>query len=434
MTGAASFLFLCAALVAALIGGAWPPAEAGTDGISIPPWVQRAKLTANGGVADDNFGDAVSISGDYAVVGAYPADTYKGAAYLFRRPAAGWGDMTHTQKLVAGDGMAGDWFGISVANDGNTVVVGAPGDEGSTGAVYVFEPWLFGWIQVAKLTASDGANLDKFGHSVAISGPYVAAGAPGDNPHGDGSGSAYVFVEPIGGWQDMTQRDKITASDGAADDAFGSSVAVDGSIVVVGAPGDEGDTGAAYVFGPGFGGQWWQRAKLTASDGQADDWFGYSVAIHGDVVAGARNAAGRNDDTGAAYVFELPNTGWMDMTHTAKLTASDGMASDWFGTSVAISEGTVVVGASGDDHFAGNRGSGYIFDRPGTGWADAIQSDKVVAIDGDEYDWFGTSVSLSGDTAIFGASGDEAKKGAAYIFWRTCRLYLPLVARGASSQ
>ena len=187
--------------------------------------------------------------------------------------------------------------------------------------------------QTAKLTASDGAASDYFGYSVAISGDTVVVGAYYDDIGANtDQGSAYVFVKPESGWADMTQTAKLTASDGAASDYFGSSVAISGDTVVVGAYYDDiganADQGSAYVFVKPASG--WadmtQTAKLTASDGAADDYFGNSVAISGDtVVVGAYDDdIGSNTDQGSAYVFVKPANGWADMTQTAKLTASDG--------------------------------------------------------------------------------------------------------------
>ena len=167
-------------------------------------------------------------------------------------------------------------------------------------------------------------------------------------------GSAYVFVKPGGGWASGTQTATLTASDGAADDRFGLSVAVSGDTVVIGEPLDDFganvDQGSAYVFVKPGGG--WvsgtQLAKLTASDGTAVDRFGFSVAVSGDtVVAGAYlDDVGANMDQGSAYVFVKPGGGWASGTQSAKLTASDGAGNNWFGWSVAVSGDTVVAGAT----------------------------------------------------------------------------------------
>jgi uncharacterized protein (DUF2345 family) len=344
--------------------------------IVVDPFVQQAKLTASDGAPVDQFGISVAVSGDTVVVGAPSASGGgfdPGAAYVFVKPIGGWnGNLTQTAKLTASDGLAFDRFGRSVAISGHTVVVGAFGaDIGSNtnqGAAYVFVKPSGGWsgnlTENAKLTASDGAAFDEFGTSVAVSGDTVVVGARGNNSF---QGAAYVFVKPGGGWSgNLTQDAKLTASDGAASDVFGSSVAVSGDTVVVGAPHKNSSQGAAYVFvkpSGGWSGNLTQDAKLTASDGAAGDEFGVSVAISGDtVVVGAPfDDIGGNTYQGAAYVFVKPSGGWTTTsTFTAKLTASDGAVDDYFGSSVAVSGDTVVVGAPVFAE-AARPGAAYVF-------------------------------------------------------------------------
>ena len=182
---------------------------------------------------------------------------------------------TQQAKLTASDGAGGDWFGFSVAVDRDTAVVGAAldgvGGNASQGSVYVFTRSSGSWTQQQKLTASDGAASDWFGRSVAMSGDTAVVGAPFDDDNGTDSGSAYVFTRSSGSW---TQQQKLTAPDGAASDRFGISVAVDGDTAVVGAYldtiGGDREQGSAYVF-TRSGGSWTQQQKLTASDGAAGD-------------------------------------------------------------------------------------------------------------------------------------------------------------------
>jgi hypothetical protein len=253
------------------------------------------------------------------------------------------------------------------------VVVGANGDDNpnyNSGSAYVFEKPVGGWAdmtETAKLSASDGAVSDAFGYSVAISGDTVVVGANGDNDPSN-SGSAYVFEKPEGGWADMTETAKLNADDGAVDDEFGSFAAISEDTVVVGAPGVDTtngvttyDVGRAYVFEKPVSG--WadmtQTAKLNAGDGAANDKFGYCVAISGDTAV--IGAWGADSYIGAAYVFDKLVSGWADMTETARLTADDGLAYDYFGHSVTISLDTVVVGAHGDDDNGNSSGSAYVF-------------------------------------------------------------------------
>ena len=308
-------------------------------------------------------------------------------------------------KLTASDGAGGDQFGFSVAISGDTAVVGANLDDSQRGSAYVFVKPGSGWAnatETAKLTASDGAANDFFGDSVAISGDTVVVGATND----DGRGSAYVFVKPGSGWATATETAKLTASDGVGDHFFGLSVAISGDTVVVGAKNDDSGRGAAYVFvKPGSG---WatatETAKLTASDGVGDDQFGLSVAISGDtVVVGAPVDA-------SAYVFVKPGSGWATATETAKLTASAGGG---LSGPVAISGDTVVGGARFDDS---SRGSAYVFVKPGSGWATATETAKLTASDGAANDDFGWSVAISGDTVVVGAENDDSSRGSAYVF------------------
>jgi hypothetical protein len=230
---------------------------------------------------------------------------------VFTRAAGAW---TQQAKLVASDGAAGDQFGFSVALDGDTVVIGAfrDDDKGSdSGSAYVFTRAGSGWTQQAKLVASDGAAGDQFGWSVALDGDTAVIGARLDDDKGIDSGSAYVFTRAGGAW---TQQAKLVASDGAAGDQFGFSVALDGDTAVIGAFGDDdngSDSGSAYVF-TRAGSGWSETLKLLASDGKAFDLLGYyngAVDISGStVLAGAPLhdlADPVRTDAGAAYVFSI---------------------------------------------------------------------------------------------------------------------------------
>ena len=281
---------------------------------------RASKLTASDGAAADAFGFSVAVDGDTAVVGAFGDNATRGAAYLLTRQSGVWGQVA---KLTASDGTATDHFGISVAVDGDTVVVGAYGD--GSGSAYVFTKPGNGWVTTstaAKLTASDGDTGDQFGYSVAVDGDTVVAGAPRDDDNGPTSGSAYVFTKPANGWVTTNTAAKLTASDGTQDDFFGESVAVDGDTVVVGAQGGNFflANGAAYVFTKPADG--WvttsTAAKLTDSSGSTFEKFGDSVAVDGDtVVVGARRDYHNSVRSGAAFVFTKPADGWVTANETA---------------------------------------------------------------------------------------------------------------------
>ncbi len=398
--------------------------------LTIDPFVQQAKLTRSSPGGYDGLGDSVAIAGDTIVVGAAGAETperyiHEGTAYVFVKPADGWANATQTAQLI---GPSSRSFGGSVAISGDTIVVGAPGEGPSgRGAAYVFVKPAGGWAtgtHTAKLTASDGAPYNYLGSSVAISGDTIVVGAAGAYH------AAYVFVKPAGGWTSGTQTAKLTASDGASWDRFGISVGVSGNTVVVNAwnstvsGGHE--SGAVYVFVRPAGG--WangtETAKLTASD-VAADLRGLSLAISGDtVVAGARlNDVVGHDAQGSAYVFVKPAAGWSSGTETATLTASDGAAGDYFGNSVAVSGGMIVAGAPYAEvsgHFDG--GAAYVFVKPAAGWASGTQTAKLTSSDGHARDHFGSSVGASGRLIVAGAPFADVSgvvnAGASYVFWR----------------
>ena len=270
--------------------------------------VEVAKLVASDGAVGDYFGYSVAVDGDTAVIGAYGDGNYgtnSGSAYVFSRSGSTW---VQQAKLTAPDGASGDFFGVSVAVDGDTAVIGAHYDEDNgpgSGSAYVFSRISGTWAQQAKLKAPNWAAGSLFGYSVAVDGDTAVIGAYGDYYYGTNSGAAYVFSRSGSTWE---QQAKITAPGGAANQYFGLSVAVDGDTAVIGAFGDGNyfNSGAAYVFSRS-GGIWLQQAKLTASDEAAGDYFGWSVAVDGNTAAviGVRYDDDKGTSSGSAYVFSL---------------------------------------------------------------------------------------------------------------------------------
>jgi hypothetical protein len=332
--------------------------------LAIDPWFQQAKLTAADAAGGDRFGVAVAVSGDTAVVGANAADTPAGSnvgsAYVFVRSAGTWALQA---KLTAADAAAVDNFGISVAISGDTAVVGAYLDStpagSNAGSAYVFVRSAGTWAQQQKLTAADAAAGDRFGISVAVSGDTAVVGAYLDDaPAGMDSGSAYVFVRSAGTW---AHQQKLAADAAAAADNFGMSVAVSVDTAVVGAHLEGGtNAGSAYVFVRSAG-TWAQQQKLAASDAAANDNFGASVAVSGDtaVVGAPFDDIAAGTDAGSAYVFVRSAGTWAQQQ---KLAASDADAGDRFGIAVAVSGDTAVVGAYFDDAPVGpDAGSAYVF-------------------------------------------------------------------------
>ncbi len=376
-------------------------------GYIVVNWSEQDKLTASDGESGDWFGISVSIDGDYAIVGARDDDGGKGSAYVFKRTDAAW---SQEEKLIASDGESGDWFGISVSIYGDYVFVGADADDNSNGvnagSVYVFKRTGASWIEEARLKASDGTDNDYFGRSVSIDEDYAIIGAYYDN---NIAGSAYVFKLTGENWM---EEDKLTASDGEASDYFGITHSIEGDYAVIGAYRDDNsngvDAGSVYVF-KRTGTSWMEQGKLIASDGEAGDRFGIEVSMDGGyAIIGAYYD---DTNTGSAYMFKRTGEDW---TEEDKLTASDGGIDNFFGRSVSIDGDYTIIGAWGDNSFAGSM---YVFKRTGTSW---VEQDKLIASDGESGDRFAYQVSIDGDYAIAGAYYDDnnngIEAGSAYVF------------------
>jgi hypothetical protein len=447
---------------------------------SVASFAQQAYLKASNAEENDQFSyDAVAISGDTLVVGAgYEASSASGeeednsasvagAVYVFTRSDGIWSQEAY---LKASNAEMDDFFGTSVAISGDTLVVGAIGEDSSAsggeednsaenaGAAYVFSRSDGVWSQEAYLKASNAEEADRFGWSVSISGDTLvvgaryedssASGGEGDNSAG-AAGAAYVFSRSEGVW---SQQAYLKASNAEADDYFGTGVAISGDTLVVGANNEDSNAsdgeednsasaaGAVYVFSRSEG-VWSQEAYLKASNADAGDRFGWSIAISGDtLVVGshyeAGNASGGEVDNsspsaGAVYVFSRIEGVW---SQEAYLKASNSEEYDYFGRSVAISGDTLVVGAyredssatgGADDNSVEDAGAAYVFTRSGGTWSQEVY---LKASNADVEDRFGTSVAISGDTLVVGAYGEDSSAsggeednsavnaGAAYIW------------------
>ena len=450
-------------------------------------WGEICKITAPDGAGQDHLGEALAAGGNALAVGAPRRGSGQGAIYLFERGSGPSNAWAWVRTLTAEDGAAEDGFGGAVGLSGGLLAAGAPGAEEGTnlnqGAIYVFQRDAGGtnaWGQVAKLHAAGGAAEDGFGHAVAVAGDVVLGGGTNrqavcafsrytggaeswgqvremtsaDTAAGDGFGAAlaadgdaivvgapqrdsgvnadqgraYVFAKRFDDWP---ARGQAVASDGAANDQFGTAVAAWGDVMVVGAPyrhnGSTADQGAAYVFARDARGTnaWGEVARLLAADGTTNDQFGFSVAAWGDVVAvGAPyHAVGTNAAQGAAYVFERDAGGTNAWGQVAELSAMDGGLSDHFGWSVGANGDVVVVGAP--DHNRSNyldQGAAYVFERDAGGTNAWGQVGKLVASDGLDVDRFGWSVAAAGDVIAVGAEADNVgtnnDQGSAYVFAR----------------
>lgn len=282
-------------------------------------WTQQAKLTASDSVAKDYFGQSVSLDGDTTLIGTY-GDDGKGSVYVFTRSEMNW---TEQQKLFALDGEIGDLFGISISISGDTAIIGAKYDKNNgnmTGSAYVFSRNENNWIQQQKLLAPDGEDGDWFGWSISVDGDTALIGANGDHDKGYNSGAAYVFTRSDIIW---TYQGKLFASDGAEYDDFGCSVALSNDTALIGASRKNNYKGLAYIF-TRTKTTWAQQAKLFPSDGAAVGCFGFCVSLDGNTAL----IGAPTDDSGigSAYIFirenQPPNTPIITGPHNGKIHAS----------------------------------------------------------------------------------------------------------------
>jgi hypothetical protein len=386
-------------------------ANSGTWGVVAPTQVsENQKCIASDGDEYDYFGSSVSISGNYAIVGAPKHDpsgvTNQGAAYIFVREGNNWSQQA---KLVASDGAADDEFGQSVAISGDYAIVGSPycdiGSNGFQGAAYIYKREGANWSQQAKLTASDGGIEDIFGWSVSIDGEYAIAGAMLHSTVGiQWQGAAYIFYRTGDSW---VQQAKLTGSDSGSLSHFGCSVSISGDHAIVGSEWE----GAAYIY-ERSGMSWIEQEKFTLNPAVAN--FGKSVSVSGDyAIVGSPQS---NELKGRAYLYYYDGTSWV---LRKILSGSDLMDDAEFGYNVMISGDYVIVGAPYHDVMGySGCGAAYIFIHESSGW---IQQAKLIASDSFTNDVFGI-VSISGDYAIVGASCSDpdgnVSQGEVYFFNR----------------
>ena len=385
--------------------------------------LQDAELSDGQPAPYEDFGCAVALDGDTALVGAdyktIGAQAYAGAVFVYVRSGTGWSLQA---ALMDPGALAGDGFGGAVALDGDTALVGVDNrtvdGQGHAGAAYVYVRSGGIWSLQAELTAAAPAANDWFGSSIALDGDTALVGAGGRTVGGQHyAGAAFVFARSGTGW---SLQAELTAADGAAGDEFGHAVALSGDTALVGAEnrsvGGAPGAGAAYVFGRS-GASWTWQAEITAPDAAARAGFGSSLDLSGDTAligAGGAPAGGRLN-AGAAYVYARSGTTW---SQQAELTDPDGSAGDWFGSSVALSGDRALIGAWGATVGGKSEaGAAYVFGRGGTGW---MQLARVTASDAAYGDNLGTSLDLAGDRALVGAPGKrvggQPLAGAAYVF------------------
>jgi hypothetical protein len=309
--------------------------------------------TLSGNIADEPIFAPVAIDGDTIVVAGYTASSATpGYAFVYVKPAGGWENMAFPTAILTASDDTPD-FGNAVAISGDTIVVGEEGQQsGTPGAAYVYVKPAGGWhnmTETAKLTASDGVKNDELGLSVAISGQTIVAGAiQFGNFINPGKGKAYVFVEPSGGWSSMTQTAELTGSDSARGDFFGVSVSIDGNVVLVGAESHDKSVGEAYIFEKPASG--WtnmtETASLTSADG-GPSGFGEAVALKGNLAVIGAPYRGLTPDTlkGGVYIFKEPAGGWQTATSSVVLSGADTHFFDYLGFWLGLSGQTVLAGA-----------------------------------------------------------------------------------------
>ena len=341
-------------------------------------WTLQQKLLPAEVEAEDWFGNWVDIDGETIVVSSSLDDDLgnnAGAAYVFVRSGTVW---TQQQKLLPSDGADGDQFSQkAVAISGDTIVCGNGGDDDNgivSGSAYVFVRNGGVWTEQQKLLPLDGVAQDLFGSSADIDGDTIIVGAYGNDDNGSSSGSAYIFVRNGAVW---TEQQKLLPSDGTANDIFGDRVAISGDTALIGAYWDDAngaETGSAYVF-VRSGAVWSQQQKLLPSDPETGNRFGQSIAISGDtVVIGAYLNNDMGNDSGSAYVFTRSGTVWSEQQ---KLLPSDGAENDAFGIGTAVLGNTIIVGAFGDDDNGQASGSAYVFEIPSPNQAPVAQCRNV---------------------------------------------------------
>lgn len=368
------------------------------------------KIIANDGSTDDEFSYSISLDDGVVAVGT-PFDddngSNSGSAYLFDA-------ITGAQivKLLPSDGTANAEFGFSIAINNGIVVVGAKGDsENGTkaGAAYLFDAAT--GSQLAKLLPNDGAGNDEFGNSVAIDDGIVAVGAWRADEFGDASGAAYLFDASTG-----NQLNKLLPDAGNNFQTFGVSIAIDSGIVAIGARtyfvlGDGYTFAKAYLFDVPTGNQLRVlQPNILNLNGDLGGFFADCIDMNNGLVAiGAPNRSVVFDHSGAAYVFDA-STG----SQINYIVPDDAHDRDNFGISISIDNGIVLVGAHQDDDNGFNSGSVYFYEA-----LTGTEINKLVASDGAVFDLYGCSVAIDGNFAVVGAKDDEdngVNSGSAYIY------------------
>jgi hypothetical protein len=386
-----------------------------SSGAAFEPSAQQM-LLGDGELGEGLFGSAVAISTDSqtALVGGPGDGGDAGGVWVFTRSDSTWTQETKlTSGETAGEGRGESHFGraVAVSADGDTALVGGPGAGADAGAVWVFTRSGSTWTQQEKLTVSDEVGVSHFGRSVALSGDGDTAviGGPGD---GEGEGAVWVFTRSGSTW---AEQEKLTPGDEAGEGGFGRAVSMSaaGNAALVGGPGDDSNAGAAWVFARS-GSTWTQQGgKLTGKGEQGGGQFGESVALSGDGETGLIGGPVDSEGTGAAWVFARSGSTWSQQG--GKLV-SGGHRERYFGSGVALSA-TGNLALVGDFAANGKVGGAWMFARSGSTWTKLgfyLTGDAEEEGEGQ----LGRSVALPGDgeTALVGGPGDDERTGGAWMF------------------
>lgn len=323
-------------------------------------WMLEATLQANDGAANDNFGAAVAISGDYIVVGATGDDDVplnSGSAYVFERSGTSW---SQTQKLLASPITAQAFFGRAVAMENDLLVIGEPKSSNLPGAAYVYRRNASLFQLETKLVNWDGNYSDQFGGAIALQSGRIAVGAAAHPYLGSTPGTVYVFQYLGGSWIAET---KILPIDFQVASGFGASIALGSEDMIVGAPGtNEGpisDCGAAYMFRK-EGSNWFQTARILAPTIAPSDSFGSKVALYDTTTLIAKAADDeQGTDSGAVYSYRRSGMNWVWLQ---KYTSMDSSSGDFFGQSMAMDASVMVLGTPLEDSGPTfNDGAAYVY-------------------------------------------------------------------------
>ena len=355
------------------------------------------KVIADNVITNNVFGWDTALDGNTAVIGAPKFD--EGSIHIFERIDNIW---THKEKLSSPEGPQNDSFGKSVSIEGDTIAVGAPGL--GNGAVYIFEKNNTNWVFKQRLSSSDGAAFDNFGNAISMDNNTLVIGAYFDDDYGFSSGSAYIFERSNGSWE---EKQKLVPKSGYYYNNFGRSLSLDNDYLIIGSPGYLAGAGAVYMFKKNNT-TWEETDRLTPSSTVQQAYFGNTVDIENEI-----SVVGAWADN-SAFIFSKENNIWIEKQ---KITADDTVENDTFGSHISIENDVIVVGAAQNTNNNIKTGSAYIFVKETDIWE---QKQKLIANDGSQDDYFGQSISIENGTILIGApyADDESNSnsGSSYFY------------------